>query len=119
MRFFTQEPDHIIAVKHGGKSTIENLAFACFACNRFKGSDIASLDPATGKLSSLFKSRTEQWSDHFRLNGGVILALTAVGRATERLKYNLRERVEARMTLAQSGRYPKSPAPSGYDLPDV
>ena len=114
--FFTHEPDHIIAEKHGGKTTIENLAFACFACNRFKGSDIASIDPATGDLAPLFNPRRDQWGDHFRLNEGVIVALTAAGRATERLlKFNLMERIEARHELGQSGRYPGSRAPSAFD----
>jgi 5-methylcytosine-specific restriction endonuclease McrA len=37
------QPDHIIAVKHGGQTTLENLAYACYACNHQKGSDIAPL----------------------------------------------------------------------------
>jgi 5-methylcytosine-specific restriction endonuclease McrA len=37
--FFPHEPDHIIANKHGGQSSADNLALACFDCNRFKGSD--------------------------------------------------------------------------------
>jgi HNH endonuclease len=52
--FFPHEADHIIAVKHGGVSTGENLAGACFDCNRFKGSDIASLDVVTQALVPLF-----------------------------------------------------------------
>jgi 5-methylcytosine-specific restriction endonuclease McrA len=39
--FFPHEPDHIIAAKHGGETNAEDLALACFDCNRFKGSDIA------------------------------------------------------------------------------
>ena len=31
--FFAHEPDHIIAEKHGGATTAENLALACFDCN--------------------------------------------------------------------------------------
>jgi hypothetical protein len=105
--FFPHEPDHIIAEKHGGTTTIENLAFACFACNRFNGSDIASIDPVTGELVPLFNPRKEQWSDHFGLDDGAIIGVTAVGRATERLlKLNVVQRLEARKTLAQSGRYP-------------
>jgi hypothetical protein len=42
--FFPHEPDHLIARKHGGKTVAENLALACFDCNRFKGADIASID---------------------------------------------------------------------------
>ena len=52
---FPHEPDHIIAEKHGGPTTAENLAWACFDCNRFKGSDIASLDPASGRLRALIE----------------------------------------------------------------
>jgi 5-methylcytosine-specific restriction endonuclease McrA len=83
--FFAHEPDHIIAEKHGGATSAKNLAFSCFDCNRFKGSDIASLDPVTRKLVPLFNPRTDVWKDHFQIVGGTIRGLTAVGRATERL----------------------------------
>ena len=39
------EPDHIIAVKHGGETSAENRAWTRFLCNRAKGSDLASIDP--------------------------------------------------------------------------
>ena len=58
--FFPPEPDHLIALKHGGKTVSANLALACFDCNRFKGSDIASLDPITGELVGLFNPRTQR-----------------------------------------------------------
>lgn len=48
--FFAHEVDHVIAEKHGGVTTPDNWALACFDCNRFKGSDIASLDPGSGSL---------------------------------------------------------------------
>ncbi|WP_325064637.1 MULTISPECIES: HNH endonuclease signature motif containing protein [Nostocales] len=35
--------DHIISIKHGGSSNIDNLAYCCVYCNRFKGSDIGSI----------------------------------------------------------------------------
>ncbi len=105
--FFAHEPDHIIAEKHGGATTAENLALACFDCNRFKGSDIASLDPVSRKLSRLFNPRTDVWSEHFQLEGGRVIPLTPIGRATERLlKFNLPERIEVRQALTQAGRYP-------------
>ena len=47
------EVDHVISEKHGGKTIAENLAFACFYCNRYKGSDIATLDPSSSKLVPL------------------------------------------------------------------
>ena len=67
---FPHEPDHLIALKHGGRSTAANLALACSDCNRFKGSDIASIDRVTGKLVRLFNPRMQKWSAHFRLIGG-------------------------------------------------
>jgi 5-methylcytosine-specific restriction endonuclease McrA len=35
--FFPHEPDHLIAIQHGGETVSPNLALACFDCNRFKG----------------------------------------------------------------------------------
>ncbi len=104
--FFPHEPDHIIAIKHGGQRTVENLALACFDCNRFKGSDIASLDPVNGKIASLFNPRSQNWREHFSLAGGVINSHTATGRVTELLlKFNLPVRIEVRAILASLGRY--------------
>src|SRR5678815_4531702 len=65
--FFPHEPDHLISQRHGGKTVLANLALACFDCNRFKGSDIASIDVVTGRVVGLFNPRTQRWDDHFRL----------------------------------------------------
>ena len=35
--FSPHEIDHVIAEKHGGTTTADNLAFACKLCNTFKG----------------------------------------------------------------------------------
>ena len=106
--FFPHEPDHVIATKHGGQSTLDNLAFACFDCNRFKGSDIASLDPASGELTPLFNPRLQEWSEHFSIEAGRINPRTANGRVTELvLKVNLSSRVEVREILTNIKRYPK------------
>jgi hypothetical protein len=95
--FFPHEPDHIIAQKHGGPTMAENLALACFDCNRFKGSDIASVDPVSGSLTPLFNPRTQRWADHFELIDGRISPLIPVGRATARLlRLNLSQRIEVR-----------------------
>lgn len=105
--FFPHEPDHIIANKHGGQSTADNLALACFDCNRFKGSDIASIDPDSGELTRLFDPRNQEWSKHFSIAVGRIDPRTAIGRVTELvLKLNLQSRVEVREILATIGRYP-------------
>jgi hypothetical protein len=105
--FFSHEVDHVIAEKHGGVTQRDNLALACFDCNRFKGSDIASLDPESGNLVPLFNPRTNHFAAIFKIDHGVIHPLTAVARATEQLlKLNLPIRVDIRRALAACGRYP-------------
>ncbi len=100
--FFPHEPDHIISLKHGGGTTEDNLALSCFDCNRFKGSDIASIDPLTRQLTHLFNPRSQSWSEHFEFSDGRITGITASGRVTENLlKLNLAARVEVRETLAK------------------
>lgn len=79
------EIDHVIARKHGGATVAGNLALSCFYCNSFKGSDLAGLDPATGKLIRLFHPRRHRWPWHFRWEGAVLIGRTAIGRATVRL----------------------------------
>src|SRR6185369_2553177 len=105
--FFPHEPDHLIALKHGGTTIAANLALACFNCNRFKGSDIASVDPRSGELVALFNPRKHEWREHFCLQGGLITPLTSVGRVTVNLlQLNLSDRVEIRRRLAAIGEYP-------------
>lgn len=105
--FFPHEPDHIIAIKHGGPNTLDNLCWACFDCNRFKGSDIASHDTIRGELVPLFNPRNHIWNEHFQIQDGQIIPLTSIGRVTAfLLKFNLPTRVEVRETLARTGRYP-------------
>jgi hypothetical protein len=108
--FLPHEPDHIVAVKHGGATEAKNLALACFACNRHKGSDLASLDPETGCLTSLFNPRLDEWPSHFATEGGVIIPRTPSARVTVTLlRLNLSVRVEVREELASLGRWPRTP----------
>ena len=58
--FFGHEPDHVIAEQHGGETILENLALACVQCNRFKGPNIASLDPETGIIVATFTRSNSQ-----------------------------------------------------------
>ena len=74
--------DHIIARQHGGETILANLAMACFHCNRFKGPNIAGLDPASRELIRLFNPRTDLWTDHFQFDGAWLLGLTPIGRVT-------------------------------------
>ncbi|HEX9872242.1 MAG TPA: HNH endonuclease signature motif containing protein [Candidatus Tectomicrobia bacterium] len=99
--------DHVIAEKHGGQTTLDNLALFCTVCNRRQGSDIGSVDPETGNLVPLFHPRTQQWSDHCRLDGLHIVGLTDVGRTTMAfLQLNAFERLMERDALIRAGRYP-------------
>jgi len=103
----SHEPDHIIARKHRGPTAEENLAWACAACNGQKGTDIASIDPETEELVRLVDPRRDEWSLHFRLDGAVILPLTAIGRVTEfLLQLNRFDRLTNRRWLRKAGRYP-------------
>src|SRR5947209_1198183 len=79
---FTFPIDHIIAKQHGGKTTFNNLAEACLHCNSRKGTNLAGIDPETGRLTRLFHPRRDRWPDHFRLNEAEIVAITSIGRAT-------------------------------------
>ncbi|MBC7819281.1 MAG: HNH endonuclease [Planctomycetaceae bacterium] len=81
----TFEVDHIQPVVHGGKTVSRNLALSCFACNRFKGPNLAGIDPATGKLSKLFHPRRHDWDYHFAWHGARLIGRTAIGRATVRV----------------------------------
>jgi 5-methylcytosine-specific restriction endonuclease McrA len=64
-RLISFEIDHVISTKHGGETTTENLCLSCSSCNEFKGSDIASADPLTGKATFLFNPRQQRWDEHF------------------------------------------------------
>jgi len=104
---YPHEIDHIISRKHGGESQEENLPWACFVCNRLKGSDIASIDLDTGKLVRLYHPRKDRWNKHFRFNGPRIEPLTNVGRVTEHLlQMNHPDNVQLRKELQSKGLFP-------------
>lgn len=103
----TLQVDHILALKHGGQTIGENLALACQLCNRYKGSDFATIDRTTGEVVFLFNPRTQVWAEHFELSGADIIGLTQVGRATViLLQMNDEARLEDRKYLIEAGRYP-------------
>ncbi len=98
--FFPHEVDHVIAQKHGGKTEADNLAFACWRCNRNKGTDLGSFDPQTGEFSFLFNPRTQQWAEHFKLEEKRLIGLTIQGRTTiNLLKLNSDVRLAERQRL--------------------
>jgi hypothetical protein len=104
---FPHEVDHIVATKHKGSNSVENLCLSCFNCNRHKGSDLSSIDPQTGQIAHLFNPRQDRWSDHFSIRGGHIEGLTSQGRATvDLLQFNNPEQIAQRDSLIEAGLYP-------------
>ena len=102
--FASHEIDHIIAKKHGGETTAENLALSCTICNKYKGSDLASIDPETDEVTPLYHPRKHKWHEHFHLIDGEIIPLTSQGRVTVRLlQFNRQERIEERKLLIEAG----------------
>lgn len=79
--YFGCQVDHIISVKHGGKTQENNLAYACIFCNRNKGSDIGSISN-THRFTRFFNPRVDQWKNHFRLEGVKIIPITPIGEVT-------------------------------------
>ena|SRR5882724_69092 len=79
------EVDHVISIKHGGLTLSENLAWACFHCNRHKGTDIGSLNSRSGLLVRFYNPRSDSWKKHFYHNEGRIEPLTDIGAVTARL----------------------------------
>jgi hypothetical protein len=96
--------EHIIARKHGGSSSLENLAWARFQCNVAKGTDIASYDNMTGELVPLYNPRSHIWDEHFELVNDEVVGRTAIGRVTVRLlQINHPEQVETRRLIIAAG----------------
>jgi hypothetical protein len=106
-RLFAHEIDHIIAEKHGGLSKSDNLSLACAECNRYKSSDLCSLDSETQMIVPLFHPRLQRWAEHFRADNGFIEPLTPTGRITARLlQLNRLDAIDRRRSLVQQGRWP-------------
>ncbi len=96
--------DHIIAEKHHGPTTAENLAWACFSCNLHKGPNIAGIDPVTGKLTPLFHPREHVWAAHFEWQGPWLRGRTAIGRTTVVvLEINTADGIAVRTSLIEEG----------------
>lgn len=109
--FFGCEVDHIISEKHGGQTDANNLAYACAFCNRSKGSDIGSIVQQTGSFVRFYNPRTDQWAEHFVLDGVAIVARSEIGEVTAHiLDFNSDDRLFERQTLQAIGRYPSTAA---------
>ena len=109
--YYRHQVEHIISLKHGGSSEVENLALSCVFCNRNKGSDIGSVVANSTDFVRFYNPRTDIWSEHFRLSDVVIEPLTKIGEATVRiLQINHEDKILERVILRRFGRYPNEAA---------
>lgn len=98
--FLGFQVDHIISIKHGGKTDENNLAWSCFACNNNKGSDVGTVLLPDTRFVRLFNPRQDKWEEHFELIECVFYAKSDVGEATIKvLKLNDVERIMERQAL--------------------
>ncbi len=94
----------LLRVSMGGDTELENLALSCTLCNRYKGSDLTSIDPETNQIVRLYNPRIDTWTKHFRLEGARIIPLSAQGRVIIRLlNLNRIENIVERELLFASG----------------
>ena len=100
--------DHIVPTKHGGSDFSDNLCLACPDCNRYKGYNVAALDPLTDEPARLYNPRAQVWDDHFELKVDMTIAgRSPEGRATVAvLRMNLARRVSERYEAWLQGDYP-------------
>lgn len=76
--------DHVQPRNLGGLTILGNLALACVSCSLRKWARVSAPDPETGEIVSLFNPRTQDWSEHFSWSDGLLIPLTASGRAAVR-----------------------------------
>ena len=106
--------DHIIPLDQGGTNALNNLALACFHCNRKKSNKTIAIDPKLNTEVSLFNPRLAQWKEHFIWSKDrlYIIGLTSVGRATIKLlELNRMRIIEIRGSDLIVGRHPPKDDP--------
>ncbi|MFO0802601.1 MAG: HNH endonuclease signature motif containing protein [Gemmataceae bacterium] len=103
--FQTFHVEHIIARQHRGSDDEGNLCLACSECNWAKGPNLAGL--YEGELVVLFNPRRQNWNDHFRWDGTLIVGETPTGIVTVQvLDMNSAARLLLRENLLFDGRFP-------------
>ncbi len=101
--------DHVIALSQGGTDDYENLALACFHCNRRKSDRITGIDPETGLTHKIFNPRQAVWGENFIWSADCteIIGLTLLGRATiAQLQLNRPRILNIRLADVTIGRHP-------------
>jgi HNH endonuclease len=103
--------DHILPESLDGTSDFENLAYACFLCNRLKSNKLNIYDSFSKKWIPLFNPRKNIWEEHFfwSEDSTTIIGFTSSGRCTiKELKLNRDKLIEYRNCIIPFGTHPPS-----------
>jgi hypothetical protein len=109
--------DHLMPLSLGGDDNTDNLALACFHCNRRKTNKLFAVDPQSAIEVPLFNPRQDIWGEHFIWSADSlrVIGLTAIGRATVATLLLNRDRViPIRAADLEIGRHP----PDGDPIAD-
>jgi HNH endonuclease len=101
--------DHIVPESADGTSDFENLAYACFLCNRLKSNKLKVFDILTSKWTPLYNPRKDAWNEHFVWDEAAtkIIGLSAIGRCTiKELQLNRDKLIEYRNCIIPFGTHP-------------
>lgn len=101
--------DHVIPLTKGGANSIDNLALACFHCNRQKSDKLKAFDEQSLSEVPLFNPRTDSWREHFIWSTDtlLIIGLIPTGRATvAALAFNRARIINIRAADREIGRHP-------------
>jgi 5-methylcytosine-specific restriction endonuclease McrA len=98
------EVEHVIPRKHEGATEPENLAFACFYCNRYKGPNIAGSTRPGAPVTRLFHPRIDRWDEHFEWQEAILSGRSEIGAVTIKvLRINQPNAVAVRQLLIHEG----------------
>ncbi len=106
--------DHVIPLSKGGVNNIDNLALACFHCNRQKSDKIIAFDKQSNAEVSLFNPRIDGWKEHFIWSKDTlyIIGKTPKGRATVlTLNLNRKRIINIRAADREIARHPPESDP--------
>lgn len=101
--------DHVLPESLDGTSDFENLAYACFLCNRLKSNKLKFFDTLSERWIPLFNPRKDFWNEHLSWNQDAtkIIGITKIGRGTvTELKLNREKLVEYRSCIIPFGTHP-------------
>ncbi len=106
--------DHLLPVSEGGADTLENLALACFHCNRSKANKQSIEDAISQTEIRLFNPRRMPSAEHFiwSADGLRVLPQSEIGRVTiELLALNRARILRLRQDDALINRHPPGADP--------